>query len=101
MVDLSSLTDHLKAIQEKGLCHPEDYAVQTHEGQSDPHRRLAGGSYHSYEECLEKGCHAEINHGCQLTPDVFTLIGHAGVALMIFESGMHFDFQKAKVGVFE
>ncbi|CAE7786781.1 High-affinity Na(+)/H(+) antiporter NhaS3 [Symbiodinium microadriaticum] len=96
LVDLSSLTDHLKAIQEKGLCHPEDYAVQA-QSQSDPHRRLAGGSYHSYEECLEKSCHAEINHGCQLTPDVFTLIGHAGVALMIFESGMHFDFQKAKV----
>jgi Kef-type K+ transport system membrane component KefB len=27
---------------------------------------------------------------------MFTLIGHVGVALMIFESGMHFDFQKAK-----
>ncbi|CAE6967974.1 gerN [Symbiodinium natans] len=89
--DLSSLTNHLKAVQEKGICNPEDY--------EDPHhRRLAGGgSYHSYEECLEKSCHAEISHDCQLTPDVFTLIGHAGVALMIFESGMHFDFQKAKV----
>jgi len=44
-----------------------------------------------------KTCDADISHECQLTPDVFTLIGHAGVALMIFESGMHFDFEKAKV----
>jgi Kef-type K+ transport system membrane component KefB len=28
--------------------------------------------------------------------DMFVLVGHAGVAMMIFESGMHFDFQKAK-----
>lgn len=49
---------------------------------------------------MEKTCEAEISHHCGLTPDVFTLIGHAGVALMIFESGMHFDFEKAKtVGV--
>eukprot|EP00930_Biecheleria_cincta_P047089 TRINITY_DN3257_c0_g1_i1.p1 TRINITY_DN3257_c0_g1~~TRINITY_DN3257_c0_g1_i1.p1 ORF type:complete len:661 (-),score=107.74 TRINITY_DN3257_c0_g1_i1:73-2055(-) len=62
------------------------------------HRRLAGGgNYHSYEECLEKSCEADIRTQCQLTPDVFTLIGHAGVALMIFESGMHFDFEKAKI----
>lgn len=63
------------------------------------HRRLSGGSgsYTSYEECLVKTCDADISHECQLTPDVFTLIGHAGVALMIFESGMHFDFEKAKV----
>ena len=49
-----------------------------------------------FQECLEKTCHSEISHECQLTPDVFTLIGLAGVALMIFESGMHFDFEKAK-----
>lgn len=28
--------------------------------------------------------------------EIFILIGHAGVAMMIFESGMHFDFHKAK-----
>ena len=66
---------------------------------SDSHgRRLSGGgNYASYEECLVKTCKSEISHECQLTPDVFTLIGHAGVALMIFESGMHFDFEKAKI----
>lgn len=68
---------------------------------NDDARRLSGGggggaSFHSFEECLEKTCEAEVSHHCGLTPDVFTLIGHAGVALMIFESGMHFDFEKAK-----
>lgn len=61
-------------------------------------RRLAGGgNYATFEECLEKSCESDIATQCQLTPDVFTLIGHAGVALMIFESGMHFDFEKAKI----
>jgi len=70
-------------------------------GGVDGHRRLSGGggTYSSYEECLVKSCEAEVAHHCSLTPDFFTLIGHAGVALMIFESGMHFDFEKAgKVG---
>lgn len=64
----------------------------------DRHRRLAGGGdYSSYEECLYKSCNADVSHHCGLTPDAFTLIGHAGVAMMIFESGMHFDFDKARV----
>uniref|UniRef100_A0A6U6SXQ2 Cation/H+ exchanger transmembrane domain-containing protein n=1 Tax=Zooxanthella nutricula TaxID=1333877 RepID=A0A6U6SXQ2_9DINO len=64
------------------------------------HRRLGGGgSYGSVEECLVKSCESKISTDCQLSPDFFTLIGHTGVALMIFESGMHFDFEKAgKVG---
>jgi len=73
----------------------------SHGAADDEGRRLSGGGggikYHSFAECLEKSCEAEISHHCGLTPDVFTLIGHAGVALMIFESGMHFDFEKAKV----
>jgi len=74
----------------------------SHRGAADDEgRRLSGGGggikYNSFAECLEKSCEAEISHHCGLTPDVFTLIGHAGVALMIFESGMHFDFEKAKV----
>jgi len=68
-------------------------------GAHDGGRRLSGGggSYASFEECLGKTCEAEISHHCGLTPDVFTLIGHTGVALMIFESGMHFDFVKARI----
>eukprot|EP00913_Durusdinium_trenchii_P034632 g32399.t1 len=90
--DVNHLTEHLKKIQEKDLCHIEDYEHSNDTHADTAHRRLAGGGvYTSYEECLEKSCHAEISHECQLTPDMFTLIGHAG------ESGMHFDFQKAKV----
>mmetsp|Transcript_62606 Transcript_62606/g.174977 ORF Transcript_62606/g.174977 Transcript_62606/m.174977 type:complete len:539 (-) Transcript_62606:112-1728(-) len=69
-----------------------------HQAGAGVHRRLSGGgSYDTYEECLIKSCEAYVSHECQLTPDFFTLIGHAGVALMIFESGMHFDFEKAAV----
>jgi len=53
--------------------------------------------YTTYGECLEKACVLDVSHECQLTPNIFTFVGHAGVALMIFESGMHFDFEKAKV----
>merc|ERR1719401_3026572 len=64
-------------------------------------RRLAGGggSYHSIEECLKKECTSKRDTDCTMKPDFFTLVGHTGVAMMIFESGMHFDFEKAgKVG---
>jgi len=83
--------------------HGEEAGEEDH-GNADAdghHRRLAGGGsvimYTSYDECLEKSCKSEVSHHCGLTPDVFTLIGHAGVALMIFESGMHFDFDKALI----
>merc|ERR1719230_2296374 len=65
-------------------------------------RRLAGGSYkgktkyEDYEDCLKKMCMLEIAHKCSLTPNIFSFIGHMGVALMIFESGMHFDFDKGR-----
>lgn len=54
-------------------------------------------TYPTYTECLKKACVLDVSHECQLTPNIFTFVGHAGVALMIFESGMHFDFEKAKV----
>lgn len=69
---------------------------------ADFERRLAGSSskgktkYDSYEECLTKMCELELSHECMLTPNIFSFVGHMGVALMIFESGMHFDFDKAK-----
>mmetsp|Transcript_29418 Transcript_29418/g.68371 ORF Transcript_29418/g.68371 Transcript_29418/m.68371 type:complete len:657 (+) Transcript_29418:76-2046(+) len=82
--------------------HSSTHEEHAHEGDhgSDGHtRRLSGGNVHyeSFSECLSKTCEIDVNHHCGLTPDVFTLIGHAGVALMIFESGMHFDFEQAKV----
>jgi len=52
--------------------------------------------YDSYEECLVQSCKLDLAMKCGTTPDILTLIGHAGVAMMIFESGMHFDFEQAK-----
>jgi len=61
-------------------------------------RRLASTEvYDNYEECLVKSCEKDISQSCGTTPDFFTLVGHAGVAMMIFESGMHFDFEKARI----
>jgi len=104
------LSKDLQHITDMDYCHLEDYvhgsasgaasgAAHSEGTASGGHRRLAGGGgdYASYEECLYKSCKAEVSHHCGLTPDVFTLIGHTGVALMIFESGMHFDFDKAQV----
>jgi len=86
--DHHDVEDHVASVEEH--MHSED----------GHHRRLSGGggvTYGSYGECLQKSCEADVSHHCGLTPDVFTLIGHAGVALMIFESGMHFDFEKARI----
>lgn len=64
-------------------------------------RRLASSTkgktkYETYQDCLKKSCQLHLSHECVLTPDFFSFAGHVGVALMIFESGMHFDFDKAK-----
>jgi Kef-type K+ transport system membrane component KefB len=66
----------------------------------DPRRLSPGGkgktNFPNYTACIEASCKYDVSHECQLTPDIFTFVGHTGVALMIFESGMHFDFEKAK-----
>merc|ERR1719361_167079 len=66
------------------------------------HRRLASGpvtsaKHDSYEDCLQKECQKYVATKCGYTPDFFTLIGHTWVAMMIFESGMHFNFEMGKV----
>jgi len=71
------------------------------DGSGHHHRRLAGGKkgktdFDSYGECLIESCNLDLALRCATTPDIFTLIGHTGVAMMIFESGMHFDFEQAK-----
>jgi len=70
-------------------------------GSSANPRRLAGGGggthFPDYSTCLVKSCLKEASTQCLLHPNVFTFIGHIGVALMIFESGMHFDFEMAKI----
>jgi Kef-type K+ transport system membrane component KefB len=50
-----------------------------------------------YSGCLKASCELKLALDCATTPDIFTLVGHTGVAMMIFESGMHFDFEQAKV----
>jgi Kef-type K+ transport system membrane component KefB len=35
-------------------------------------------------------------HYCTSEPNIFSFVGHIGVGLMIFESGMHFDFDGCK-----
>jgi len=52
--------------------------------------------YEDYDECLKRNCISQLSHKCLLTPNIFSLFGHCGVALMIFESGMHFDISKAE-----
>merc|ERR1719235_2348773 len=42
-------------------------------------------------------CDEHLLHECSATPDIFTLMGHIGVSMMIFEAGMHVDFQKVKM----
>lgn len=64
-------------------------------------RRLADDKkgktdYDDYSKCLKSSCELDIAIKCATTPDIFTMIGHTGVAMMIFESGMHFDFEQAK-----
>jgi len=53
--------------------------------------------YESWNDCLVKTCQRELDLQCERTPDIFTLIGHGGVAIMIFESGMHFNYEKFKI----
>jgi len=79
------------------------------EDASEP-RRLAGNKlwdgtvvdkkgktdFDNYDACLKAGCELDTALKCATTPDIFTLVGHTGVGMMIFESGMHFDFSQAK-----
>jgi len=66
----------------------------------EPRRLKADGTgktdFPTYDECLVKGCELNLALECATVPNVFTLVGHAGVGMMIFESGMHFDFVQAK-----
>mmetsp|Transcript_122915 Transcript_122915/g.392912 ORF Transcript_122915/g.392912 Transcript_122915/m.392912 type:complete len:591 (+) Transcript_122915:71-1843(+) len=72
-----------------------------HLGTEGHSRRLSGGKagkteYSAYSTCLEQGCKLDLAMKCGGAPNILTLIGHTGVAMMIFESGMHFDFEQAR-----
>ncbi|CAD7945502.1 unnamed protein product [Amoebophrya sp. A120] len=50
------------------------------------------GDYDTYNDCMEFYCTKYYDGKCNSRPNIFTLLGHFGVSLMIFESGMHFHF---------
>lgn len=83
--------------EDHGDNHGAEHGDEHADSHDAGHRRLSGGHYTSYKECLIKECQHDVDEHCGSFPDFFTLIGHAGVGLMIFESGMHFDFEKAQV----
>jgi Kef-type K+ transport system membrane component KefB len=64
-------------------------------------RRLAGKSkkgkteHATYTKCVVDSCTLKQALNTASVPDIFTLTGHIGVGMMIFESGMHFDFDQA------
>jgi len=63
---------------------------------TDHHRLLSSADLEeSYGVCLNKYCKKDVADRCQIVPGFFVIVGHIGVAMMIFESGMHFDFEMA------
>lgn len=46
----------------------------------------------SYKECLRQSCEADLRRTCEKSPDLFTMIGHAGVGLLVFQNAMRFDY---------
>eukprot|EP00746_Dinoflagellata_sp_MGD_P140129 gnl/MRDRNA2_/MRDRNA2_73425_c0_seq2.p1 gnl/MRDRNA2_/MRDRNA2_73425_c0~~gnl/MRDRNA2_/MRDRNA2_73425_c0_seq2.p1 ORF type:complete len:639 (+),score=136.16 gnl/MRDRNA2_/MRDRNA2_73425_c0_seq2:209-2125(+) len=78
----------------------EDLEHMVHEEEEYCHKPEQLETYGSFEECLLGKCDEHLLHECAATPDIFTIIGHIGVSMMIFEAGMHVDFEKVKmVGV--
>jgi Kef-type K+ transport system membrane component KefB len=65
-------------------------SAKTKEGQADK------DVYDHYNDCLKESCILDRALKSATVPSIFVLIGHTGVAMMIFESGMHFDFDQAK-----
>jgi len=51
----------------------------------------------SQEKCFIQECEKDRLQECSVAPDIFTLVGHIGVSLMIFEAGMHVDFEKVRL----
>eukprot|EP00428_Durinskia_dybowskii_P000413 CAMPEP_0170304496 /NCGR_PEP_ID=MMETSP0116_2-20130129/52593_1 /TAXON_ID=400756 /ORGANISM="Durinskia baltica, Strain CSIRO CS-38" /LENGTH=130 /DNA_ID=CAMNT_0010556489 /DNA_START=149 /DNA_END=537 /DNA_ORIENTATION=+ len=46
-------------------------------------------TYSSYDTCLVEACNAERINKCGTTPDIFSIIGHAGLVLSYFDAGLH------------
>jgi len=82
-VSSSEYTIYLDAHGRKG----RRLATKSKEGKTDSD---------TYSKCILDSCELKQALATSEVPDVFTLAGHIGVGMMIFESGMHFDFSQAK-----
>lgn len=86
-----------RRVLEATTLHPDHHQLKERVA-----RRLASTGhegetvYDDYGTCLTKNCEKVVASMCAETPEVFSLVGQIGVALMIFESGMHFDFEKSR-----
>mmetsp|Transcript_120291 Transcript_120291/g.256760 ORF Transcript_120291/g.256760 Transcript_120291/m.256760 type:complete len:546 (+) Transcript_120291:66-1703(+) len=89
------LTEALQRAVDRKICDFERYPMGNLTGKIGSQKTVP--EFGSFEECVVRSCEHEVSEHCEERPDIFTLIGHAGVALMIFESGMHFDYGKFKV----
>jgi len=58
-------------------------------------QEVSKGEYSDRDTCLEAKGNLLRDKYCLKNPDTFTLLGHFGVSLLLFESGLHFDFEKA------
>eukprot|EP00929_Paragymnodinium_shiwhaense_P004809 TRINITY_DN105_c0_g5_i1.p1 TRINITY_DN105_c0_g5~~TRINITY_DN105_c0_g5_i1.p1 ORF type:complete len:981 (-),score=261.70 TRINITY_DN105_c0_g5_i1:347-3289(-) len=94
--ELRSLMEQRKE-HSYGYCGDESKAYFALDGASTIGDLVEGAELDAYTACMSTECVAELTYLCGTEPDFFTLIGHTGVSMMIFESGMHFDFDKAKI----
>jgi Kef-type K+ transport system membrane component KefB len=89
---LYGLIHHMEV---KGHC-ADDCCKSEYKKYSSMHPALDSNEFNDFADCIVKECNDHMSHYCQVEPDILTLIGHTGVSMMIFESGMHFDFERAK-----
>jgi Kef-type K+ transport system membrane component KefB len=89
--------DLLKDGQWHHIRGHEDLEHMVHEEEEFCAENEQIDTFGSQEKCLLAKCDEHLLHECSATPDIFTIIGHIGVSMMIFEAGMHVDFEKVKM----
>jgi len=100
--DDESIYASIMAMDAGPTCGGSSGASVASSGGSSGSRLLASksnaGEVHTkdYRTCVVEACALDRSIEATTVPDVFTLAGHIGVAMMIFESGMHFDFGQAR-----
>jgi len=51
-------------------------------------------TYSSYETCLVQACDAQRLDKCGTSPDIFAIVGHAGLVLSYFDAGLHTNLRQ-------